>query len=186
MRRITLVFASTVAVVVLLFSYRTSGGSGTPSGTASPAGILAAGPVTTGAPPAASPPPQPPSAGGGAPPAPTGAPTAASPPPRPPTLGPATPKPVAPVVINGAGVQTDYGPVQVQITLNGGKITAATAVVYPQQTSRDQRINAQAIPILQSETLAAQSAHIDAVSGASYTSQGYATSLQSALDLAHR
>jgi len=93
---------------------------------------------------------------------------------------------VAPVVINGAGVQTAYGPVQVQVTLNGGKITAATAVVYPQQTSRDQRINAQAIPILQSETLSAQSAHIDAVSGASYTSQGYATSLQSALDLAHR
>ncbi len=185
MRRITLVFASTVAVVVLLFSYRTSGGSGTPSGTASPAGILAAGPVTTGVPPAASPPPQPPSAGGGAPPAPTGAPTA-PPPSQAPIIGPVAPKPVTPVVINGAGVQTDYGPVQVQITVNGGKITAATAVVYPQQTSRDQRINAQAIPILQSETLAAQSAHIDAVSGASYTSQGYATSLQSALDLAHR
>ena len=59
-----------------------------------------------------------------------------------------------------------------------------TAVVYPQESPRDQQINSYAIPQLNSEALQAGSASIDAVSGASYTSAGYVSSLQSALDKA--
>ena len=68
--------------------------------------------------------------------------------------------------------------------LAGGRITAASAVEYPQDTPRDEQINAYAIPQLNSEAVAAGSASIDSVSGATYTSQGYIGSLQSALDKA--
>lgn len=81
----------------------------------------------------------------------------------------------------GASASTIYGPVQVQITLVGGKITNAIALTYPTASFRDQQINQQAIPYLIQETLAAQSANIQGVGGASYTSQGWYTSLVSAL-----
>lgn len=80
--------------------------------------------------------------------------------------------------------QTKYGPVQVRITLTGSKITNATAVQYPDETARSKDINSTAVPKLNQETLAAQSAAIDTVSGATYTSAGYKQSLQSALDQA--
>jgi uncharacterized protein with FMN-binding domain len=86
--------------------------------------------------------------------------------------------------VTGAAWPTIYGPVQVKITVAGGKITAVTAVEYPLDTPRDQQINAYAIPQLNAEAVAAGSAHIDTVSGATYTSQGYIGSLQSALDKA--
>ena len=86
--------------------------------------------------------------------------------------------------VTGNAADTMYGPVQVQITVKNGKITAAQAVQYPQGSSRDQQINSYAVPVLNSETVSAGSAHIDAVSGASYTSNGYITSLQSAVDQA--
>jgi len=86
--------------------------------------------------------------------------------------------------VTGAAASTIYGPVQVRITVKGGKVTAAQAVVYPQDTPRDQQINAFAIPELNQEAVAASSAKIDMVSGATYTSQGYLSSLQSALDQA--
>ena len=73
---------------------------------------------------------------------------------------------------------------QVQLTVSGGKVTAVDVVEYPNSNGRDQEINAQALPILVKETLSAQSAKIDMVSGATYTSEGYLTSLQSALDQA--
>ena len=76
---------------------------------------------------------------------------------------------------------TRYGPVQVQITVVNNKITNAIALTYPTGSFRDQQINQQAIPYLIQETLAAQSANIQGVGGASYTSQGWVTSLQSAL-----
>ena len=82
----------------------------------------------------------------------------------------------------GSAVNTRYGPVQVQITVSGGLITDVQAVDYPDGNGRDRQINARAIPILVSETLDAQSAEIDFVSGATYTSDGYQQSLQSALD----
>ena len=86
--------------------------------------------------------------------------------------------------VTGAAWPTIYGPVQVRITVSGGKVTAATATEYPAGTSRDVQINAFAIPQLNSETVAAGNAKIDTVSGATYTSQGYLGSLQSALDKA--
>jgi uncharacterized protein with FMN-binding domain len=86
----------------------------------------------------------------------------------------------------GAAVDTRYGPVQVQITVSGGRITSARTLQVPQQSSRDIRINSAAVPILNNETVQAQSAQIDTVSGATYTSEGYAQSLQSAIDAAHQ
>jgi uncharacterized protein with FMN-binding domain len=84
--------------------------------------------------------------------------------------------------VTGEAFQTVYGPVQVKITVAGGRITAASAVQYPQETPRDQQINSFAIPQLNAEAVAAGSAKIDSVSGATYTSGGYIGSLQSALD----
>lgn len=86
--------------------------------------------------------------------------------------------------VTGATAQTKYGPVQVRITLTGSKITSASAVQYPDETARSKDINATAVPKLDQETLQAQSARIDTVSGATYTSAGYKQSLQSALDKA--
>jgi uncharacterized protein with FMN-binding domain len=87
--------------------------------------------------------------------------------------------------VTGAAWPTVYGPVQVKITVSGGKITAAAATEYPTDTPRDAQINAFAIPQLNAEAVAAGSAQIDAVSGATYTSQGYLGSLQNALDKAN-
>jgi uncharacterized protein with FMN-binding domain len=87
--------------------------------------------------------------------------------------------------VNGAAADTRYGPVQVQVQIRAGRIVSAKAINYPQGSGRDREINSYAIPVLQTETLSAQSAHVDTVSGATYTSEGYAQSLQSALDSAH-
>ena len=84
----------------------------------------------------------------------------------------------------GDSVQTRWGPVQVRITVKDGKLTDVTAVVYPSDNPRDQEINGYALPRLRTEALQAQSADIDTVSGATYTSDGYRQSLQSALDSA--
>ncbi|WP_405733938.1 FMN-binding protein [Streptomyces sp. NBC_01537] len=84
--------------------------------------------------------------------------------------------------ITGDAIQTRYGPVQVQITLTGGKLTAVDVLQVPEDNPKDQQINDYAVPVLTQETLTAQSASIDSVSGATYTSEGYITSLQSALD----
>lgn len=86
--------------------------------------------------------------------------------------------------VTGDSVDTRYGPVQVRITLENGKLTDVTAIAYPQDNPRDQEINSYAVPQLNRAALAAQSAQIDAVSGATYTSEGYQQSLQSALDSA--
>jgi uncharacterized protein with FMN-binding domain len=85
----------------------------------------------------------------------------------------------------GSTSNTRYGPVQVQISVTGGRITAATLLQVPHEAGRTDRINSQAVPILNQETVQAQSAQIDTVSGATYTSDGYVRSLQSAIDAAH-
>jgi uncharacterized protein with FMN-binding domain len=104
-----------------------------------------------------------------------------------PSTGSATQAPSATrsSTVNGDAAQTRYGPVQVQISVQGKRIVAADAIVYPTQDRRDQEINSYAIPQLDDEVLQAQSASIDAVSGATFTSEGYLSSLQSALDQAH-
>lgn len=87
-------------------------------------------------------------------------------------------------VVTGATENTQYGPMQVQLTLIGTRITKATVLKRTDDGAESDQIDASAIPKLTSETIAAQSARIDAVSGASYTSSGYIKSLQSAIDKA--
>ena len=97
----------------------------------------------------------------------------------------ATPTKAAPSGISGtfAGAtnQTRFGPVQVQITVSNGKITAVKALQYPNGDGRSASISQQAIPFLVQQTLTAQSDQISGVGGASYTSYGFYISLQSAL-----
>lgn len=84
----------------------------------------------------------------------------------------------------GQAVQTPYGVVQVKVTVTGGHINSVGFAQLTAFDARSQEINSYAVQILVHETLAAQSAQIDTVSGASYTSAGYVQSLQSALDRA--
>ncbi|MBR7825044.1 FMN-binding protein [Actinospica sp. MGRD01-02] len=84
----------------------------------------------------------------------------------------------------GSAVDTRYGPIQVEVTMSGKKITNIEVLEYPENSDRDQQINSYALPQLNQEAMTAQSAQIDAISGATYTSEGYIQSLQSALDQA--
>ena len=84
--------------------------------------------------------------------------------------------------ITGHVANTVYGPVQVQLAVKNRKIVKVAVLEQPANTIHDIQIGEFAFPRLISETLAAQSAKIDAVSGASYTSAGYIASLQSAVD----
>jgi uncharacterized protein with FMN-binding domain len=86
--------------------------------------------------------------------------------------------------VTGTAVDTRYGPVQVRITVRNGKVLSASAIQYPSQDPRDAQINSYAIPVLEKESVGVSSPNIDMVSGATYTSEGYAQSLQSALDQA--
>ncbi|HEX6061027.1 MAG TPA: FMN-binding protein [Candidatus Limnocylindria bacterium] len=81
----------------------------------------------------------------------------------------------------GPTVETLFGPVQVQIALSGGKILDVQALQLPSDRSRSARISQYSAPILRSEAIQAQSARVDVVSGATYTSRAYAQSLASAL-----
>ena len=84
----------------------------------------------------------------------------------------------------GTAAQTRFGPVQVKITVKNKKITNIEVVEYPSDNPKDQQINSYALPVLNQEAISAQSAQIDSVSGATYTSDGYVSSLQSAIDQA--
>jgi uncharacterized protein with FMN-binding domain len=154
MRRITLAVVATAAVLVLLFSYRTSTSGPLAASSSVSRAHVVSGSGSSGATPAA--------ASG-----------------RPPSALAGT------VVVDGTAEATRYGPVQVEVSIADGKITAVKAIQYPTDTRLDQEINNQAIPELASQVLSAQSAHIDGVSGATYTTEGYVTSLQSALDAAN-
>jgi hypothetical protein len=84
--------------------------------------------------------------------------------------------------VTGPAVDTRWGPVQVQISVDGGAITGVTVVDYPHGNGKDRQINARAVPLLVQETIDAQSADVDMISGATVTSEGYVDSLQGALD----
>jgi uncharacterized protein with FMN-binding domain len=90
----------------------------------------------------------------------------------------------ASVTVTGKGEQTPYGPVQVQVTVAHDRITAARALAHP-EGGHSTEVNAYAVPVLDQETVHSQGRQVDAVSGATYTSEGYQQSLQSALDAAH-
>jgi len=80
--------------------------------------------------------------------------------------------------------QNKWGPVQVKITTSGGKITNVAALQTPNSKQKSVNINNRAVPVLKSEAIAAQNALIDNVSGATYTTDSYKVSLQSAIDKA--
>lgn len=173
MRRICLWFASTATVVVLLFGYHTSTSSelsaaappviaSTPSGsnTSSSAGSGSSASASSARSPA------------------TSSAKASSQ-----ASSQASSKASA-QTYTGNAAQTQFGPVQVAVAVSGGSITHVSVVEYPNGNPRDSQINTYALPILVDETVKAQSAAIDMVSGATYTSNGYLQSLQSALDQA--
>ena len=153
--RIVLAAASTVVAVGLLFGYSTSTG-----GRVAPSTVVVAGGTTTTTTTTTS--------GTSGATTTTGGTTAAT-----------------STTYDGSVAQTRWGPVQVQITVSGGKLVAANALQVPSGNGRDQEINSYAVPILNQETVQAGSAQIDTVSGATVTSNGYIASLQSALDAAH-
>lgn len=165
MRRVILAICATAAALALLLSFKAHAQPG--SGTSPAAALGTPAPGTGGA--AATAAPSPSASAVKAKSTSKGTPKAST--------GSTTAKTVA-----GEAWPTIYGPVQVQVTVSGGKVTAVTATEYPQETPRDYQINSYAIPQLNSEATAAGSASIDSVSGATYTSQGYIGSLQSALD----
>ncbi len=86
--------------------------------------------------------------------------------------------------VTGAVAQTQWGPVQVQLVVRNGSISAVNVLQYPNGNGRDAEINSYALPILVKETISQQTASIDMVSGATVTSGGYLQSLQSAIDQA--
>ena len=86
--------------------------------------------------------------------------------------------------VTGDVAQTRWGPVQVQLDVSGSTITNVTILQYPDSNGQDIQIANYSLPQLIQETLDQQSASISMVSGATYTSQGYLQSLQSALDQA--
>jgi len=211
MRRAVLTLSGTVAGLAALFSFRTHVPGVTPVAAAStPAGLSVSAPprtptassssasasktakktapkasssptataVTTPAAPASTP----------AKTTPTTAPSTAAPTTGPSTKAPSSPKPTASKstapaapsgTFTGPDESTNYGPVQVQITVADGKITAASDEQQPQDS-----IGANAVSQLNSEVLTAQSANVQSVSGATYTSNGYIASLQAAVDQA--
>jgi uncharacterized protein with FMN-binding domain len=90
--------------------------------------------------------------------------------------------PAGETAVDGNVASTAYGPVQIQLIKQNGKIVKVAVLKQPANTLHDIQIGVAAFPKLISETLAAQNGKIDAVSGATYTSAGYIQSLQSALD----
>lgn len=161
MKRIATWFLSTVTLVVLMFGYHTS----TASTVASPSSVISGSAPSTTSQAAAG------SGGGNG----DGSNAAQS---------DAAQSNAAPSTATGGVAQTQWGPVQVQLSLDGGTITKVSVLQYPTGNSTDAQINGHALPILIDETLQAQSAQIDMVSGATVTSTGYRQSLQSALDQA--
>jgi uncharacterized protein with FMN-binding domain len=114
---------------------------------------------------------------------PTSAPSSSGPPAKKPSATAASAQPQTRTV-TGSSIRTRYGDVQVQVKFAGTQITDVVPVRLPDSNDVDQEIDQQVVPILIQETLTAQSANIQAVSGATYTSDGYIQSLQSALDKA--
>lgn len=177
MRRIAFAVMSTISGLVLLFSYHTSTNSGTVVAAKPSGGTGASGPAGSSS--SASSPSSSGSSGSSAPSASSGSSGSSS------SSSSSSGSSTASGTYTGTSANTRWGPVQVQITVQNGKITAAQAVVYPQNNGRDVQINSEAVPTYNQEVVQAQSAQIDAISGATVTYNGYVQSLQSALDQAH-
>ena len=165
--RAAVTLAATAIGVVLLFSFRTPPAAAiatlSPSSTSSSTSTPSPTATPSGAPPS-----------GGAAPTPTATATA-------------TPRPASGLKsgsFTGQSYANPYGNVQVQVVISGGKITSVKTIQYPNGHQQSVFINSQALPLLEQEVLQAQSARINIIGGATFTSQGYAQSVQSALDAA--
>ncbi len=179
MRRITLWSLSTLTTLVLLFSYHTSTSSKS-SSVASPVIAQAAAPGAVPTPKATSP------SGTATSGSSSGGSSSSSTPSGGSSSSSSSPsQSSAAKTYAGDAIGTQYGDVQVQITVKSGKITASQVLQVPWNDNRDQEINSYAVPILNQEAVSSQSSNIDMVSGATYTSDGYIQSLQSAIDQAH-
>jgi len=111
-------------------------------------------------------------------------PAAGAPPNRSSSTAPSTTAADARRTVDGTAERNRYGDVQVRVTLQGSKIVDVQALVLPNDRERSAEISDYAGPKLRQAALRAQSANIDLISGATYTSEGYQQSLQSALDKA--
>jgi uncharacterized protein with FMN-binding domain len=165
-KRIVLWFMSTLTALVLLFGYNTS----TSSDASASSGSSVVSPVSGGT--------------SGSTTGSTSSSTGTSDATASGSTGSGTGTAAASTTVTGDAASTRYGPVQVELTIANGTITDVTVVEYPDSDGKDQEINARALPILIQETVGAQGDSIDMVSGATYTSEGYLESLQSALDKA--
>jgi uncharacterized protein with FMN-binding domain len=159
--RAILAIAGTALGLVLLFSFQTPD-QAPHRVTSAVAPVASAGPIGASGPRATS--------GPGAAAAPTAAPKSAS--------------PNSTKTVVGDDVPNQFGDVQVQVTFSGTKITDVKALQLPSDRARSAQISNFAAPYLRTEALQAQSAQIDLISGATYTSESYAQSLQSAIDKA--
>lgn len=101
------------------------------------------------------------------------------------TTKPTTPRRIASGTFTGKDILTKFGDVQVSVTLRHGRIVDVQWLKIPLDRARSRYISQTASPILRSEVLSAQSAHINLLSGATYTSDAWANSVQSALTQAH-
>jgi uncharacterized protein with FMN-binding domain len=166
MRRITFAVMGTLSALVALFSYHTSTNSETTAGrsTTTPLSTQTQNGTTSGA----SPDPSASAEGSASPTASSGSSSGSS------------------GTYTGDPADTRWGVVQVEITVKNGKITKSEAIQYPTENPRDQEINSYAVPALNAEVVQVQSSSIDAVSGATVTSDGYIQSLQSAIDQTNR
>jgi uncharacterized protein with FMN-binding domain len=166
--RAALTLVASAAALMLLFSFRTAPSSSLlPAAAAPTATASGAGPTPTATPSGA-----PPSGGSSPTPSSTATPAA-----RAGGLKDGT--------FTGQSAANPYGSVQVQLVISGGRITDVKALQYPTAHAQSAYISSIVVPELRAEVLKAQSAQVNLISGATYTSEGYAQSVQSAIDQAH-
>jgi uncharacterized protein with FMN-binding domain len=188
MRRTVAAFIATVAGLVILLSFKTA-----PAKPARPVALAGTTPSSPTSPEASASAPA--SSGPGSPAASASGPASAAATPTPTPSASVAKKPTPSAssattkTVTGSAVQVSegfrvFGTVQVRVTITNGKITALAALDYPNSDGRSSQISSFSIPILRQEVLAAQGTQIDVVSGATYTSNAYAQSVQSALDAA--
>jgi len=190
-RRAILAFVATVAGLVVLLSFKTASGKSTNRPVAlagtTPSDQTASSdnsaPSDNPAPAASSTPSSQPSQPGQSTPTQTPTQTPTKAPTKAPTKTAGTKTVTGSSVPVTEGFRT-FGNVQVQVTVSNGKITKLVAVDYPNGDPRSYEISRYSIPVLGQEVLSAQGTSIDIVSGATYTTEAYAQSVQAALDKA--
>lgn len=112
------------------------------------------------------------------------APPTPAPAPIPTTIFPATAGNLHDGIWTGSVVQTNWGPIEIQITVAGGKINDVVALQYPTSRSRSLQISRYSLPIFEEQVISRQTANIDSVSGATQTARGFRQAVQTAMQRA--